>query len=54
MMSAEVDLIWNGGIGTYIRSSTETDVDVQDIANDGARIEATQVRARVIAEGNLG
>lgn len=55
MLSAEVDLIWNGGIGTYIRASSETDADVQDIANDGARIDATEVRARVIAEGgNLG
>ncbi|MAV29235.1 MAG: hypothetical protein CMF43_05465 [Legionellales bacterium] len=55
ILSAEVDLLWNGGIGTYIRASTETDADVQDIANDGARVDATEVRARVIAEGgNLG
>ena len=55
LLAADVDLIWNGGIGTYIRASTETNADVQDIANDGCRIDASQLRARVIAEGgNLG
>ena len=50
-----VDLLWFGGIGTYIRASTETDADAGDRANDPIRVAAPQVRARVIGEGaNLG
>lgn len=50
-----VDLLWNGGIGTYVRASAESDDDAGDRANDGVRIEASQLRARVVAEGgNLG
>ena len=50
-----VDLLWNGGIGTYVRSSSETDDDVGDRENDGVRVDATQLRARVVGEGgNLG
>jgi glutamate dehydrogenase len=55
LLSAEVDLIWNGGIGTYIKASDETHAEVGDKANDGLRVDARQVRARVIGEGgNLG
>lgn len=55
VLAAEVDLIWNGGIGTYVRASTESNIDVKDMANDGCRIDATQLRARVFGEGgNLG
>jgi len=55
LLCAEVDLIWNGGIGTYIKASDETQADVGDKANDGLRVDAPQVRARVIGEGgNLG
>jgi glutamate dehydrogenase len=55
ILRAPVDLLYNGGIGTYIKAETESDVDVGDRANDPVRINATQVRAKVIAEGgNLG
>ncbi len=55
LLSSEVDLIWNGGIGTYIKASDETHADVGDKANDGLRVNADEVRARVIGEGgNLG
>jgi glutamate dehydrogenase len=51
----EVDLLWNGGIGTYVKASFETHADAGDRANDAVRIDATQLRARVVGEGgNLG
>ncbi len=55
ILSAPVDLLWFGGIGTYIKAPDETDAQVGDHANDGVRITSDAVRARVIAEGaNLG
>ncbi len=55
ILSAPVDLLWNGGIGTYFRASTETNADIGDKTNDALRIAANQVRAKVIGEGgNLG
>ncbi|MBV2144815.1 NAD-glutamate dehydrogenase [Falsochrobactrum sp. TDYN1] len=55
ILKAPVDLLWFGGIGTYIRSSVETDAQVGDRANDAIRITGSDVRARVIGEGaNLG
>ncbi|MCH2039061.1 MAG: NAD-glutamate dehydrogenase [Saccharospirillaceae bacterium] len=55
LLKAPVDLIWNGGIGTYIKSSQEQDSDVGDKANDALRINGSEVRAKVIGEGgNLG
>ena len=54
-LQAPVDLLWNGGIGTYVKHSDETNTDVGDRANDGVRISGNQVRARVVGEGgNLG
>jgi len=51
----KVDLLWNGGIGTYIKALTETHAEVGDRANDSLRVDAREVRARVIGEGgNLG
>ena len=50
-----VDLLFNGGIGTYVKGSSETDLDVGDPPNDGVRITAAELRARVVGEGgNLG
>jgi glutamate dehydrogenase len=50
-----VDLLWNGGIGTYVKASTETNADAGDRANDAVRINGMEVKARVIGEGgNLG
>ncbi|PBC79562.1 glutamate dehydrogenase [Streptomyces sp. TLI_235] len=55
ILQAPVDLFWNGGIGTYIKASTETNAEVGDKANDAIRVNGAQVRARVIGEGgNLG
>ena len=55
ILAAPVDLLWNGGVGTYIKASTQSDADAGDRANDAVRIDATAVRAKVIAEGgNLG
>jgi glutamate dehydrogenase len=55
ILKADADLLWFGGIGTYIRASTETDADAGDRANDPIRITAPQLRAKVIGEGaNLG
>ncbi|RWP86738.1 MAG: NAD-glutamate dehydrogenase [Mesorhizobium sp.] len=55
ILKAPVDLLWFGGIGTYLRSSTETNAEVGDRANDAIRITALDVRAKVIGEGaNLG
>lgn len=55
ILKANADLLWFGGIGTYIRSSTESNLDAGDRANDPIRITGTQVRAKVIGEGaNLG
>jgi glutamate dehydrogenase len=55
ILKAPVDLLWNGGIGTYVKAETESDTDVGDRANDPVRVNANQVRAKVIGEGgNLG
>lgn len=55
ILKAPVDLLFFGGIGTFIKAPDENDVEVADHANDGLRVTADQVRARVIAEGgNLG
>jgi glutamate dehydrogenase len=55
ILKAPVDLLWNGGIGTYFKASAETDADVSDKNNDAIRINGRQIRARAIGEGgNLG
>lgn len=55
ILRAPADLLWFGGIGTYIRATTETDEDAGDRANDAIRIAAPELRAKVIGEGaNLG
>ncbi len=55
ILCAPVDLLWNGGIGTYVKASSENHADVGDRSNDAVRIDATRLRARVVAEGgNLG
>ncbi len=55
ILKCDADLLWFGGIGTYVRSSSETDADAGDKANDGIRVIAKQLRAKVIGEGaNLG
>lgn len=55
ILKAPVDLLYNGGIGTYVKASTETHADVGDRANDALRIDGKELRAKVVAEGgNLG
>ncbi|MBY5946077.1 NAD-glutamate dehydrogenase [Photobacterium rosenbergii] len=55
ILKMEVDLLWNGGIGTYVKSESETHTDVGDRANDALRINGSELRARVVGEGgNLG
>ncbi|RVU24541.1 NAD-glutamate dehydrogenase [Streptomyces antnestii] len=55
ILHAPVDLLWNGGIGTYVKSSAESNADVGDKANDAIRVDGQDVRAKVIGEGgNLG
>jgi len=54
-LCAPVDLLWNGGIGTYVKASTENNADVGDKANDPVRANASDLRCKVIGEGgNLG
>jgi glutamate dehydrogenase len=55
ILSARVDLLHNGGIGTYVKAASETDAQVGDRANDRVRVNGKDVRARVVGEGgNLG
>jgi len=55
MLKAEIDLLWFGGIGTYIKSERESNLDAGDRANDPLRIDARELRAKVVGEGaNLG
>ena len=55
LLRAPVDLLWNGGIGTYVKASSETHADAGDKANDAVRVSANELRCRVVGEGgNLG
>jgi glutamate dehydrogenase len=55
ILQMNVDLFWNGGIGTYVRASWETDADADDRSNDALRVTSAQLRCKVVGEGgNLG
>lgn len=55
ILKADVDLLWSAGIGTYVKSSTESNTSVGDRTNDATRVNANQLRCKVIGEGgNLG
>ncbi|HEX8842337.1 MAG TPA: NAD-glutamate dehydrogenase domain-containing protein, partial [Sphingomicrobium sp.] len=55
ILKSDVDLLWFGGIGTYIKASAQSNADVGDPANDALRVSGNEVRAKVIGEGaNLG
>ena len=55
ILRARVDLLWNGGIGTVVKASTETDADAHDRSSDAIRVDARDLCARVVGEGgNLG
>jgi glutamate dehydrogenase len=55
LLKAPMDLLWNGGIGTYVKSSHESHTDIGDKANDSVRVDARQLGVKVVGEGgNLG
>ena len=55
ILLAPVDLLWNGGIGTYVKAASETNADAGDKANDAIRVDGGQLRVRCVGEGgNLG
>jgi glutamate dehydrogenase len=55
VLRAPVDLLWNGGIGTYVKASAESHADVGDRANDGVRVNGNELRCSMVVEGgNLG
>ncbi len=55
LLKARVDLLWNGGIGTYVKASTEGNAEVGDRTNDPLRVDGRDLRCRVVGEGgNLG
>jgi glutamate dehydrogenase len=55
ILKAPIDLLWNGGIGTYVKAETETHSEVGDRANDGVRVNGVDLRCKMVGEGgNLG
>ncbi|HWK76015.1 MAG TPA: NAD-glutamate dehydrogenase [Povalibacter sp.] len=55
VLCMKVDLLWNGGIGTYVKASDESNAEVGDRANDGVRVNGKDLRCKVVGEGgNLG
>ena len=55
LLRLNVDLLWNGGIGTYVKASHESDLDANDPTNDDYRVNANELRCRIVGEGgNLG
>ncbi len=55
LLKAPVDLLWNGGIGTYVKSSKESNADVGDLSNNSLRVNGAELGCRVVGEGgNLG
>ncbi|MGB8861113.1 MAG: NAD-glutamate dehydrogenase domain-containing protein [Ilumatobacteraceae bacterium] len=55
ILRAPVDLLWNGGIGTYVKAASETHAEVGDRANDGLRVNGAELRCKMVGEGgNLG
>lgn len=55
ILKMDVDLLWNGGIGTYVKASFESHADADDRSNDNLRVDASELRCKVVGEGgNLG
>ena len=55
ILKAPVDLLWNGGIGTYVKAADESNAEVSDRANDAIRVDGRELRCKVVGEGgNLG
>ena len=51
LLKAPVDLLWNGGIGTYVKARAESKADVRDRANDAVRVNGSDLRCLVVGEG---
>ncbi|MBM3624690.1 MAG: NAD-glutamate dehydrogenase, partial [Alphaproteobacteria bacterium] len=51
LLTAPADLLWMGGVGAYVKASSETNESVGDRVNDGARVDALQLRAKIVGEG---
>jgi glutamate dehydrogenase len=51
ILEAPVDLLWNGGVGTFVKASAESNAEVGDKRNDAVRVDATRLRCRVVGEG---
>ncbi len=51
LLKAQVDLLWNGGIGTYVKAESESHRDVGDKANDALRVNGGELRCKVVGEG---
>src|ERR1044072_5597941 len=51
ILLAPADLLWNGGIGTYVKGSNETHGDAGDKANDAIRVDGRELRAKCVGEG---
>src|SRR5699024_5351551 len=55
VLRAPVDLLWNGGIGTYVKASTESHAEVGDRSNNALRVNGNELRCKIVGEGgNLG
>lgn len=55
LLTMEVDLLFNGGVGTYVKASDENSIDIGDKQNEAVRVDASEIRAKVVSEGgNLG
>ncbi len=55
LLTLEVDMLFNGGVGTYVKSSDENNLDIGDKQNEAVRVDANEIKARVVCEGgNLG
>ena len=55
LLTAEVDLLWNGGIGTYVKAASESHAEVGDLSNNALRVDGVDLRCKVVGEGgNLG
>ncbi|WP_143760208.1 NAD-glutamate dehydrogenase domain-containing protein, partial [Colwellia marinimaniae] len=51
ILTSQADLLWNGGIGTYVKAITETNNDVGDRANDHVRINGNELNVKIVGEG---
>ena len=53
ILTMPVDLIWNGGIGVFVKASNESNFDVKDVTNDAIRVDASKLKAKIFGEGGI-